>query len=94
MRTKTFIVPKNLIALFFDHVDDSSLETTLTEITEEEELVVDVHYEEGERLDVMNLIELIEDDFELLEEEEEENEEEEEPEEKPKRKAAKKSSRK
>jgi len=97
MRTKTFIVPKNLIALFFDHVDDSSLETTLTEITEEEELVVDVHYEEGAREEVMNLIELIEDDFELPEEEEEEyveEEEDDEPEEKPKRKAAKKSSRK
>lgn len=95
MRTKTFIVPKNLIALFFDHVDDSSLDTTLTEITEEEELVVDVHYEEGAREEVMNLIELIEDDFELPEEEEEyvEEEEDDEPEEKPKRKAAKKSSR-
>jgi len=98
MRTKTFIVPKNLIALFFDQVDDSSLETTLTEITEEEELVVDLHYDEGQREDVMNLIELVEDNFELPEEEKEEYEEEEdedeEPEEKPKRRAAKKSKRK
>lgn len=98
MRTKSFVVPKNLIALFFDHVDDSSLETTLTEITEEEELVVDVHYEEVEREDLMNLIELVEDNFELPEEEveeyEEEEEEDEEPEEKPKRKASKKTSRK
>lgn len=96
MRTKTFIVPKNLIALFFDQVDDSSLETTLTEVTEEEELVIDLHYDEGQREDVMNLIELVDDDFELPEEEEEEHEEEEdeEPEVKPKRKATKKSKRK
>lgn len=94
MRTKTFIVPKNLIALFFDQVDDSSLETTLAEITEEEELVVDLHYDEGQRENVMNLIELVEDDFELPEEEEYEEDEDEEPEEKTKRRAAKKSNRK
>lgn len=97
MRTKTFIVPKNLIALFFDQVDDSNLETTLTEITEDQELVVDLHYDEDQREDVMNLIELVEDNFELPEEEEEEEyeeEEDEEPEVKPKRKITKKSSRK
>lgn len=94
MRTKTFVVPKNMIALFFDHVDDGALETTLSEITEEEELLVDVHYEEGERDEVMNLIELLDDDSELPDEEEEEYEkEEEEPEVKPKRKPRKKPAR-
>ncbi len=90
MRTKTFLVPKSLIALFFDQVDDSGLETSITELTEEEALVVNVHYEESEREEVMNLVELIDDDTEP---ENEPDEEEEEPEIKPKRKPSKKTAR-
>ena len=69
MRTKQFEVPKEMIALFFDQADDSELETELVEVNEDEELVVNVNYEESEKSEVMSLVELLEDHFSELEEE-------------------------
>lgn len=75
MRTKQFEVPKEMIALFFDQADESELETELVEVNEEEELVVDVHYDTNEKEEVMSLVELLEDYYnEQEEEEQEENE--------------------
>lgn len=75
MRTKQFEVPKEMIALFFDQADESELETELVQVNEEEELVVDVHYDTNEKEEVMSLVELLEDyNNEAEEEEQEENE--------------------
>lgn len=75
MRTIQFEVPKEMIALFFDQADESELETELVEVNEEEELVVDVHYETTEKEEVMSLVELLEDYYNESEEEvQEENE--------------------
>jgi hypothetical protein len=75
MRTKQFEIPKEMIALFFDQADEFELETELVEVNEEEELVVDVHYDTNEKEEVMSLVELLEDYYnEAEEEEQEENE--------------------
>lgn len=74
-RRRQFEVPKEFVKTFLDHVEDTGLEYTLSEVDEHENLVIYVEYSSEAREDIMNLIEVLD---EYLEQEEEEESEEEE----------------
>lgn len=64
MRTRIFEVPKDMIPDFFTAASEADLETELLEISEDEELVVEVSYNQDDRDEVLNLIELLDDYYE------------------------------
>lgn len=70
-KTRTFHVPKGYLSLFFDRLEDNSMEYELIEVDEDGELCVQVEYSSTERDVVMDLVEL-EDQFHEGESEEEE----------------------
>lgn len=75
MRTRTFEVPQNIIPEFFQYAEKTELGVELMRVIEGEDdnedcLEVEITYEDRERKEVMNLIELIDDYFRGDEEEE------------------------
>ena len=73
-KQRQFEIPKEFVKTFLKHVEDTGLEYTLSEVDEDENLIIYVEYSTEEREEIMNLIELLD---EYLEEGKEENEEEE-----------------
>lgn len=74
-RKRKFEVPKEFVKTFLSHVEDTGLEYTLSEVDEDENLVIYVEYSSEEKDEIMNLIEVLD---EYLEEDEQEETEEEE----------------
>lgn len=68
-KTRQFEIPKDFIGNFFGALNDTDLNYELVEISEDNELVIEVEYDSNERDDVMNLIELLDDYYEEVEEE-------------------------
>jgi len=77
MRTRKFEIPQNIIPEFFQYAEQTELEVKLIGVNEddvEDTLEVEITYDDKERKEVMNLIELIDDYLREQEElEEEEN---------------------
>ncbi len=71
-KTRQFEIPRNFIGTFFGALDETDLAYELIELTEDEELVIEVEYDEKERDDVMNLIEVLDDYHAEVETEDEE----------------------
>jgi hypothetical protein len=69
-KTRQFEIPRDFIGTFFSSLDQTDLAYELIEITEDEELVIEVEYDEKERDEVMNLIELLDEYYEEVESEE------------------------
>ncbi len=69
MRTRTFEVPQNIIPEFFQYAEKTELGVELMRVIEGDEdddedvLEVEITYEDSERKEVMNLVELIDDYF-------------------------------
>ncbi|MBA3705501.1 MAG: hypothetical protein H0W84_06250 [Bacteroidetes bacterium] len=63
-KTRQFEIPKNFIGTFFGALENADLTYELIEISEDDELVIEVEYDSNERDDVMNLIELLDDYYE------------------------------
>jgi hypothetical protein len=61
MRTRQFEIPQELIADFFTTAEQEDLEIELIEVNEDDELVVEIQYDNSERDSVMNLVELLDD---------------------------------
>lgn len=74
-RKRQFEVPKDFVKTFLDHVDDTGLEYTLSEVDEDENLIIHVSYSTDEKEEIMNLIELLDEYFEETEDEETEEDE-------------------
>lgn len=74
-RKRQFEVPKDFVKTFLGHLDDTGLEYTLSEVDEDENLIIYVEYSSDEKEDIMNLIELLDEYFEETEDEENEEEE-------------------
>lgn len=74
-RKRQFEIPKDFVKTFLGHVDDAGLEYTLSEVDEDENLIIYVEYSSDEKEDIMNLIELLDEYFEDTEGEENEEEE-------------------
>jgi hypothetical protein len=62
MKTKTFEVPVDSIIEFAEIIGDNGLENTMQGINDENEIIVDVHYEWNERQAVFELTELLDPD--------------------------------
>jgi hypothetical protein len=59
-KTRQFEIPKQHIGSFFSQLDDSDLDYSLIGVDDEnEELVISIEYSQGERDEVMSLIELL-----------------------------------
>ena len=69
-KTRQFEIPKDFIGYFFGALEETDLAYELIEVNEDNELIVDVEYDSNERDDVMNLIELLDDYYEEVEDEE------------------------
>lgn len=69
-KTRQFEIPRDFIGTFFGALDQTDLAYELIEITEDEELVIELEYDEKERDEVMNLIELLDEYYEEVESEE------------------------
>jgi len=69
-KTRQFEIPKDFIGTFFGALENTDLAYELIETNEDNELVVEVEYDSNERDDVMNLIELLDDYYEEVEDEE------------------------
>ena len=66
MRTRKFEIPQNIIPEFFQYAEKTELEVELIGVNQgedddEDTLEVEITYEDRERKEVMNLIELIDD---------------------------------
>ena len=61
MRTRQFEVPKELLGEFFTQVKESELEAELIQLNEDDELEVEISYDDDTRDEVMSLIEIIDD---------------------------------
>jgi hypothetical protein len=79
LKTRTFDIPKDLLGEFFTQLEDNALEYELIDVNQDdEELEITVTYSESQKGIVMELIELIDDYFSEIEEnEEDENEDDE-----------------
>jgi hypothetical protein len=60
MKTKQFAVPQDQITAFCEIIEEHELENSIVGTNEDDEIVIDVNYEDDERSAVMELIELIE----------------------------------
>lgn len=69
-KTRQFEIPKDYIGSFFGALEDTDLAYELIEINEDDELVIEVEYDSNGRDDVMNLIELLDEYYEEVEDEE------------------------
>ena len=73
-RTRSFIVPKEFLSSFFQRLEESELEFELKEVDEDGDLNIMVSYSTAERNEIMNLVELEDEYYEI--ENNEENQEE------------------
>jgi hypothetical protein len=64
MKTRTFNVPVDSMVEFAEILENNSLQNTITGITGDEEIIVDVSYEKDEREAVFELMELLDPDDE------------------------------
>ncbi len=71
-KTRQFEIPRDFIGTFFGALDQTDLAYELIEITEDEELVIEVEYNDKERDEVMNLIEVLDEFHAEVEDEDEE----------------------
>lgn len=71
-KTRQFEVPRDFIGTFFGALDETDLAYELVELKEDQELVIEVEYDEKERDEVMNLIEVLDEFHAEVEEEDEE----------------------
>lgn len=69
-KTRQFEIPKDYIGSFFGALEDTDLAYELIEVNEDDELVIEVEYDSNGRDDVMNLIELLDEYYEEVEDEE------------------------
>jgi len=78
-KTRTFDIPKDLLGEFFTLLEENELEYELVDVNQDDdELEITVTYSESQKGIVMDLIELIDDYFsEIDENEENENEDDE-----------------
>jgi hypothetical protein len=76
-RTRSFVVPKEFLSSFFQRLEESELEFELKEVDEDGDLNILVSYSTAERNEIMNLVEL-EDEYYEIENNEVNQEEEEE----------------
>lgn len=65
MRTRRFNVPSAILGQFFSYTEDQGLEPLLIEVTDSNELVVDLDYEDNMKEVIMSLIEMIDDSIEI-----------------------------
>ena len=62
MRARFFEIHRDMIGDFFTKADEANLDVELIQVNkEDDELVVEIKYEDEERDDVMNLIEMLDD---------------------------------
>ena len=72
-KTRLFEVPKDFIGSFFTALEETDLTSELIEVSEDDEIIVEIEYVEQQRDDVMNLIELLDEYLAQLDDEEEED---------------------
>ncbi len=72
-KTRRFEVPKDFIGSFFTALEETDLSSELIEVSEDDEIIVEIEYVEQQRDDVMNLIELLDEYLAQLDDEEEED---------------------
>jgi hypothetical protein len=59
MKTRTFEVPRVMIAPFLAHEDENDIETSIIDLYDDESLEIEVSYDEDQRDEVMTLIEML-----------------------------------
>jgi hypothetical protein len=59
MKTRTFEVPADSMVEFAELLDESNLSNTIHGTNEDDEIIIDVHYESGERQAVFKIMELL-----------------------------------
>jgi hypothetical protein len=64
MKTRTFEVPADSMTEFAEIIGNNDLDNTIQGINDDEEIIVDVHYEADERQTVFELMELLDPDDE------------------------------
>jgi len=64
MKTRTFEVPADSMTEFAEIIGNNDLNNTIQGINDDEEIIVDVHYEADERQAVFELMELLDPDDE------------------------------
>lgn len=62
MKTRTFEVPVDSMVEFAEILEDYSLNNTIQGTNEDDEIIIDVHYESDERQAVYDLMELLDPD--------------------------------
>jgi len=62
MKTRTFEVPADSMTEFAEIIGNNDLDNTIQGINDDEEIIVDVHYEADERQAVFELMELLDPD--------------------------------
>ena len=61
MRTKQFNVSEESIVEFSEMLEENNLTGTITGVTEDSEILIDVEYERDKREVILDLMELLED---------------------------------
>lgn len=69
-KKRTFAIPQDFLASFFQELEEGELDFELTEVDEDGDLIVKVTYDTSQREQIMNLIEL-EDEYNDDDEDEE-----------------------
>ena len=64
MKTRSFEVPADQMPEFAEVIGNHDLDNTITGINDDNEILVDVHYEPEEKLAVFELMELLDPDDE------------------------------
>ncbi len=59
MKTRTFEVPAEQMSEFAEIIGNHELDNDIQGVNDDNEIIVDVHYEPGERLAVFELMELL-----------------------------------
>ena len=62
MKTRTFEVPADSMTEFAEIIGNNDLDNTIQGINDDEEIIVDVHYDADERQAVFELMELLDPD--------------------------------
>lgn len=70
MRNKLFEVPIGFIAEFAEAIDEKELTNNIQGVNEEGHILINIQYEKGERADVFELAEMLDDYLEENEDEE------------------------
>lgn len=69
-KTRQFEIPKDFLGSFFGALEQTELAYELIEVTEDDELIDGIEYDSNEREDVMNLIELLDEYYQEVEDQE------------------------